>query len=113
MIFECFDDALDDLYIRFILGLPSEEKHAFERLGFHIELAHWFYEDFIREQNRRCPSLPLKKFTAMLFSACPVLQHYDPEEAFQYFVHYKTQVPVCGAIMLNETWDKVSESCSV
>lgn len=46
----------------------------------------------------------------MLFSACPVLQHYDPEEAFQYFVHYKTQVPVCGAIMLNETWDKVSES---
>lgn len=71
---------------------------------------HWFYEDFVREQNPKFPSLPLKKFSAMLFHACPLLHHWshDHEQAFNTFMQYKTRVPVCGAIMLNDTWDKVS-----
>jgi hypothetical protein len=70
---------------------------------------HWFYEDFIREENPKFPSLPLKKFSAMLFHACPLLRHWshDHERAFDTFMQYKTRVPVCGAIMLNETWEKV------
>ena len=77
----------------------------------NIVVSHWFYEDFIREENRNCHSLPLKKFTAMMFAACPILQHWNYEEAFEKFMQYKTLVPVCGAIMLNETWDKVLEPC--
>lgn len=71
--------------------------------------SHWFYEDFIREENPKFPSLPLKKFSAMLFHACPLLQRWshDHEQAFNNFMQYKTRVPVCGAIMLNETWEKV------
>ena len=73
---------------------------------------HWFYEDFIREQNPSFPSLPLKKFSAMLFHACPLLQKWsgDHENAFSSFMQYKIRVPVCGAIMLNGSWDKVSIS---
>jgi hypothetical protein len=72
--------------------------------------SHWFYEDFIREQNPTFPSLPLKKFSAMLFHACPLLHQWsnDHENAFNMFMQYKTRVPVCGAIMLNDSWDKVS-----
>ena len=73
-------------------------------------LSHWFYEDFIREENPKFPSLPLKRFSAMLFEACPVLNQWshDHEQAFNKFLQYKTRVPVCGAIMLNDAMDKVS-----
>jgi mRNA-decapping enzyme subunit 2 len=44
----------------------------------------------------------------MLFQACPLLHQWsDHEHAFSTFMQYKTRVPVCGAIMLNDTWDKV------
>lgn len=71
--------------------------------------SHWFYEDVVREQSPIFPSLPLKKFSEMLFHACPVLHQWshDHERAFNTFMQYKTRVPVCGAIMLNETWEKV------
>ena len=73
---------------------------------------HWFYEDFIREENPKFPSLPLKRFSAMLFEACPVLYQWshDHEQAFNKFLQYKTRVPVCGAIMLNDAMDKVLSS---
>ena len=45
----------------------------------------------------------------MLFKSCPLLTQwgYDHEEAFNTFMQYKIRVPVCGAIMLNNTLDKV------
>lgn len=79
-------------------------------IGFSVHpLSHWFYEDFIREENPKFPSLPLKRFSAMLFEACPVLYQWshDHEQAFNKFLQYKTRVPVCGAIMLNDAMDKV------
>ncbi|KAN0100609.1 Dcp2, box A domain containing protein [Tylopilus felleus] len=112
---ECFtyklathDEVLDDLSSRFLLNLPDEELSSLERICFQVEQAHWFYEDFVREQNPKFPSLPLKKFSEMLFHACPLLHQWshDHEQAFNTFMQYKTRVPVCGAIMLNETWEK-------
>ncbi|EAU93101.2 DCP2 [Coprinopsis cinerea okayama7 len=100
------EEILEDLTSRFILNLPDEELASLERICFQVEQAHWYYDDFIREQNPKCPSLPLKKFTAMMFTHCPILQHWNHEEAFEKFMAYKTKVPVCGAIMLNSTWDK-------
>ncbi|KAF9459902.1 Dcp2, box A domain-containing protein [Collybia nuda] len=102
------DEVLEDLSSRFILNLPDEELASLERICFQVEQAHWFYEDFIREENPKFPSLPLKKFSAMLFHACPLLHHWshDHEQAFNTFMQYKTRVPVCGAIMLNDTWEK-------
>jgi len=71
--------------------------------------SHWFYEDFVREANPQFPSLPLKKFSQIFFRACPVLRRWssDFEIAFNNFMQYKTRVPVCGAIMLNDSWEKV------
>jgi hypothetical protein len=45
----------------------------------------------------------------MLFHACPLLQQWSHahEEIYRNFMQYKTKVPVCGAIMLNDTMDKV------
>ncbi|KAF8898752.1 Dcp2, box A domain-containing protein [Infundibulicybe gibba] len=102
------DEVLEDLSSRFILNLPDEELASLERICFQVEQAHWFYEDFIREENPKFPSLPLKKFSAMLFHACPLLHQWshDHEQAFNTFMQYKTRVPVCGAIMLNDTWEK-------
>ena len=75
--------------------------------------SHWFYEDFVREANPQFPSLPLKRFSQIFFRACPVLHRWssDFEIAFNNFMQYKTRVPVCGAIMLNDTWEKVRGQC--
>ncbi|EDR14983.1 uncharacterized protein LACBIDRAFT_300645 [Laccaria bicolor S238N-H82] len=102
------EEVLEDLSSRFILNLPDEELASLERICFQVEQAHWFYEDFIREENPKFPTLPLKKFSAMLFHACPLLHQWsdDHERAFTTFMQYKTRVPVCGAIMLNSTWEK-------
>ncbi|KAG7099203.1 hypothetical protein E1B28_001070 [Marasmius oreades] len=102
------EDVLEDLSSRFILNLPEEELASLERICFQVEQAHWFYEDFVREENPKFPSLPLKKFSAMLFHSCPLLHQWSHahEQAFTNFMQYKTRVPVCGAIMLNESWEK-------
>ena len=78
-------------------------------LFIEVALSHWFYEDFAREANPTLPSLPLKRFSEALFNSCPLLHRWrgDHEGAFNHFMQYKTRVPVCGAIMLNDTWDKV------
>lgn len=59
--------------------------------------------------------MTLKKFSHSLFHVCPLLSHWgdDHEQTFQNFMAYKTRVPVCGAIMLNDTWDKVCPASCV
>ncbi|PCH33658.1 DCP2-domain-containing protein [Wolfiporia cocos MD-104 SS10] len=103
------EEVLEELSSRFILNLPDEELASLERVCFQVEQAHWYYEDFIREQNpSKFPSYNLKTFSEALFRACPPLHHWahDHERAFATFMQYKTRVPVCGAIMLNDTWEK-------
>ncbi|KAG8907555.1 mRNA-decapping enzyme subunit 2 [Tulasnella sp. 403] len=102
------DVILEDLSSRFILNLPDHELSSVERVCFQVEQAHWYYEDFIRQENRNLPSMALRAFSAKLFAACPLLQRWSHrhEEAFADFVKYKTSVPVCGAILLNSAWDK-------
>ena len=80
------------------------------RICFQIEQAHWFYEDFIREQNPyRLPSLSLRKFSKYIFDHCPLLWEYSGshEEEFEDFLRYKQRVPVLGGILLDENWEKV------
>lgn len=51
----------------------------------------------------------------LLFQHCPLLAEWasEHETAFANFMEYKFRVPVCGAIILNETMDKVKLSlCS-
>ncbi|KAG9069473.1 mRNA-decapping enzyme subunit 2 [Linnemannia hyalina] len=103
-----FDHVLDDLSSRFIINVPDEELASVERICFQIEQAHWFYEDFIREQNSALPSFNLKSFSAKFFQHCPLLHEWanEHETAFANFMEYKIRVPVCGAIILNDAMDK-------
>ncbi|KAJ1555095.1 mRNA-decapping enzyme subunit 2 [Nowakowskiella sp. JEL0078] len=104
---ETLEEVLEDLQSRFIINVPDEELSSVERICFQIEQAHWFYEDFVREQNSRLPSLSLKSFSGKFFAQCPLLKEFSTnhEEAFQTFLDYKVRVPVCGAIILNEKMD--------
>lgn len=74
-------------------------------------VSHWYYEDFVREQNPRFPSCSLKRFFGMLWENVPLLNewHEMHEEAFDRFIAYKGFVPVCGAIILNSECDKVTQ----
>ncbi|KAJ1875479.1 dipeptidylpeptidase [Coemansia sp. RSA 990] len=101
--------AGNSMRCRFIINVPEEELQEIERICFQIEQAHWFYEDFIREKNRSLPSMTLKTFAGRMFKHCPLLSQWanNPNEAYQTFLEYKFKVPVCGAIILNPSLDKV------
>ncbi|GAB7339208.1 hypothetical protein MBLNU457_5867t1 [Dothideomycetes sp. NU457] len=103
-------DWLDDLCVRFIINLPSEELEDIPRICFQIEEAQWFYEDFIRPIDPTLPSLNLKDFSMRILQHCPLTSQFSNElhqAAYQEFLGYKTRVPVRGAIILNQEMDKV------
>ncbi|KAI1433943.1 hypothetical protein GGR50DRAFT_665283 [Xylaria sp. CBS 124048] len=101
-------DWLDDLCVRFIINLPREDLSSVERICFQIEEAQWFYEDFIRPLDPALPSMQLRTFSLKMFQHCPLLASFSADAhltAFEAFMHYKTRVPVRGAIMLNDAMD--------
>eukprot|EP00028_Trichosphaerium_sp_Am-I-7-wt_P004848 CAMPEP_0168525358 /NCGR_PEP_ID=MMETSP0405-20121227/11248_1 /TAXON_ID=498012 /ORGANISM="Trichosphaerium sp, Strain Am-I-7 wt" /LENGTH=290 /DNA_ID=CAMNT_0008547841 /DNA_START=44 /DNA_END=916 /DNA_ORIENTATION=+ len=100
-------EILDDLCCRFVINCP-EEEWAFERICFQIEQAHWFYEDFYRENDDKLPQMNLRVFSEKIFAHCPLLHLYGDqfEQIFDVFKNYKMRVPVYGAIILNATLDK-------
>jgi len=102
------EDWLDDLCVRFIINLPSEDLSSVARICFQVEEAQWFYEDFIRPQDPTLPSMSLRSFCLRIFQHCPLLASFSVENhmrAFEEFLQYKTRVPVRGAILLNEAMD--------
>ncbi|KAJ2761271.1 mRNA-decapping enzyme subunit 2, partial [Coemansia nantahalensis] len=103
-----FAEVLDDLASRFIINVPEEELQEIARICFQIEQAHWFYDDFVREENPSLPSMTLKTFAGRMFKHCPLLSQWahDSDTAYQTFLEYKFKVPVCGAIILNRMLDK-------
>ncbi|KAN0061603.1 mRNA-decapping enzyme subunit 2 [Thecaphora frezii] len=113
-----FAETLEDLSSRFIVNLPADELASIERICFQVEQGHWFYEDFLRPLNPSLPSLGLRRFSSYLLHtssiAVPLIQRYitgeggqqDLEAAFDDFMKYKTRVPVCGAILLAQDWNK-------
>jgi mRNA-decapping enzyme subunit 2 len=96
---------------RFVVNIPPEELVSVPRICFQIEQAHWFYEDFIRVQNPRLPSLSLRKFSKCIFDHCPLLWQYSGshEEEFEDFLRYKQRVPVLGGILLDSNWEMVCQ----
>ncbi|XP_008377576.3 mRNA-decapping enzyme subunit 2-like isoform X2 [Malus sylvestris] len=53
-------------------------------------------------------SLSLKEFTSLLFNSCDVLKPYVAhiDDIFKDFTSYKVKVPVTGAIILDETFER-------
>ena len=77
----------------------------------------------MRPLNPSLPSLKLRKFSIYLLHTSsltvPLIRKFitgntkdqNLEEAFDNFLKYKSRVPVCGAILITENWDKV-RTCS-
>lgn len=109
------DQALEDVEARFLYNLPESELNQVDRLFFQLEQAWWFYEDFMADVN---PALPhfkyLKVFAEKIFNHCPLLSQSQDKfvELFNNFNTYKSQIPVCGCIMLNPEMTKVLLVCS-
>lgn len=104
------DTGLDDLCVRFIVNLPASELKGFDRIGTHIEEAHWFYEDFIRQLDPSLPSMNLRNFSQRIFQRFPLTADLRPdfhEKAYSQWIEYKKRIPVRGAILLNEALDSV------
>ncbi|XP_050210748.1 mRNA-decapping enzyme subunit 2 [Mercurialis annua] len=101
-------ELLDDLCSRFVLNVPKEDQQSFERILFLVEYAHWFYEDNSVENNPSLKSLNLKEFTSLMFNSCDVLRPYVAhiDDIFKDFTSYKVRVPVTGAIILDETYER-------
>lgn len=72
--------------------------------------------DFLCPLNAKLPELNLRKFSEELLHTSslvvPIIRLYmekgpkSLELAYSQFLQYKTRVPVCGAILLNEDWNK-------
>ncbi|XP_015583083.1 mRNA-decapping enzyme subunit 2 [Ricinus communis] len=101
-------ELLDDLCSRFVLNVPKEDQQSFERILFLVEYAHWFYEDNSVEKNPSLKSFNLKEFTSLMFNSCDVLKPYVAhiDDIFKDFTSYKVRVPVTGAIILDETYER-------
>ncbi|KAL3581417.1 hypothetical protein D5086_015749 [Populus alba] len=101
-------ELLDDLCSRFVLNVPKEDQQSFERILFLVEYAHWFYEDNSVEKNPSLKSFTLKEFTSLMFNSCDVLRPYVAhiDDIFKDFTSYKVKVPVTGAIILDETFER-------
>ncbi|PIA35245.1 hypothetical protein AQUCO_03600128v1 [Aquilegia coerulea] len=101
-------ELLDDLCSRFVLNVPSEDLESFERILFLVEQAHWFYEDNSVEQNPSLKSLSLREFTSLMFHSCAALRPYIAhiDDIYKDFTSYKVRVPVSGAIILDESYER-------
>ncbi|GAB2286827.1 mRNA-decapping enzyme subunit 2 [Dionaea muscipula] len=101
-------ELLDDLCSRFVLNVPKEDQQSFERILFLVECAHWFYEDNSVENNPSLKSFTLKEFTTLLFNNCEVLKPYVAhiDDIFKDFTSYKVRVPVIGAIILDQSYER-------
>ena len=107
------EDIFDDISARFILNLPEEDLSSYERLGFQVEQAYWFYLDFYRDSDTSLPKYKLMTFARELFKHCPSLHSHQHEcdIVIEKFTTYKKQIPVCGSIILNQTMDRVLLVC--
>ncbi|KAI4370660.1 hypothetical protein MLD38_018985 [Melastoma candidum] len=101
-------ELLDDLCSRFVLNVPKEDLQSFERILFLVEYAHWYYEDNSVENDPSLKSLSLKEFTRLIFNSCEILRPYVAhiDDIFKDFTSYKFRVPVTGAIILDESYQR-------
>jgi len=101
-------DALRSLSCRFFLNLPEEELKSFERIFYHLEQAHWFYEDF-EKVKYGLPSLNLDDFCYRMFLVNSSLSCHLPKfrEHFSRFRKYMSMVPTCGVILLDSSLENV------
>lgn len=101
-------DIIDELCCRFIINVPGEAKTDIIRICFNVELALWFYIDFLKEK-KNSPSIGMRDFARIIFSRIPSLRdkvaHLD--EILIQWKDYKLTVPTYGGIVLDNSKEYV------
>ena len=112
---QAFEEAFDEVHMKFILNLPDEELASSIRIFFQLEQAWWFYDDFICDANTEtAKKLPrfkhMKPFSLKMFSFSPLLQPMLPEFETMYaeFSQYKRSISTYGTILLNAEGTKIA-----
>ena len=105
------NEIIEEILCRFIVNLPKKEVKK-DRIFFHMVEAYWFYLDFIfqnRDIHPKQPYLNERNFGQILFEKCPfrICDSRDYQKLYNDFHYYQSQIPVCGAILLNKSLDKV------
>lgn len=100
------EDVLDDLSSRFIINVPTEERSDVTRVMFQVELAHWFYLDWLCEERTDLPKLSFKPFCKTLFGHVPFLRVYMGcfDTVLNDFRTYKSIVPTYGTIIVDRSY---------
>ena len=103
-------DAIHELELKFIKPIPKSDLNLSEVLVSNIEPAFWYYEDILRTQNPEYHNFKtFRSFSQALFLQSEILANLNvdfPRE-FSAYKRYRSQVPLCGGILLNELGDKV------
>ena len=107
-------EALDIVESRFLTNLPDSELQHADRLFFQIEQAHWFYEDFIADNNDNLPHFTLKQFATKMFAHSDMFRNMQDKcmSLFNDFSAYRKKIPVFGCCILNPEMTKVALQCS-
>ena len=110
-----FEEAFDEVHMKFILNLPDEELASSDRIFFQLEQAWWFYDDFICDANtdtaKKLPRFKhMKPFSLAMFNFSPLLQPMLPEFDTMYaeFSKYKRSISTYGTILLNANGTKIA-----
>jgi len=110
-----FEEAFDEVHMKFILNLPDEELASSDRIFFQLEQAWWFYDDFICDANtdtaRKLPRFKhMKPFSLAMFNFSPLLQPMLPNFDAMYaeFSKYKRSISTYGTILLNADGTKIA-----
>ena len=107
-------EAFDIVESRFLTNLPDSELQQADRLFFQIEQAHWFYEDFIADNNVSLPHFTLKQFATKMFAHSNMFSKMQDSfmSLFNDFSAYRKKIPVFGCCILNPGMDKIALQCS-
>lgn len=116
-------------------SLPAPPENS-ELTNSSTPRRHWYYEDFVRPTASNpalFPTYNLKQFYILMLRSCELLRDVravprppldpcpaaDPqpllppqllehaEQIWTSFMAYKVRVPVCGAILISQDWNKV------
>lgn len=105
-----YESILADLCARFVINSPQESFQSWERLLFEVELAWWYYTDFLIPLHpKQLHKNSLKDFTRGIFAQCELLAPYvhNVDAIYNTFLSYKLTVPTFGCALIDPTRSSV------
>jgi 8-oxo-dGTP pyrophosphatase MutT (NUDIX family) len=104
------DHIFCDLWVRFILNLPSSELQNPYRVWVSLEQAWWFYYDHVLQNptplssDQAVETRLFLQFNNRMMQTCPFFPNPNLYRGFKeykhYLKHYKYKIPVVGIILV-------------